>query len=118
MSAVSRRQIVQGVGAVGLALLAGCGRLPGQGQAPTPVKVHRLGWLVADAEPNEDLRQALGELGYVEGQHVVFEFARPRGTTSGCRRSPPSRFACPWICCSCWATRRPRPPSKPRPAFP
>src|SRR5688572_32063913 len=73
----SRRQLVQGAGAVGFGLLAGCGRWPGPGQAP--VKVHRLGWLVADAEPNEDLRQALGELGYVEGQNLVFEFRSAEG---------------------------------------
>jgi putative ABC transport system substrate-binding protein len=34
---------------------------------------------VADAEPNEDLRQALGELGYVEGQNLVFEFRSAEG---------------------------------------
>jgi putative ABC transport system substrate-binding protein len=76
---VSRRRFVQGAGVAGLGLLAGCGRWPGQGQAPTPVKVHRLGWLVADAEPNENLRQALGELGYVEGQNLVFEFRSAEG---------------------------------------
>jgi putative ABC transport system substrate-binding protein len=76
---LSRRRFVQGAGLAGLGLLAGCGRLPWQGQAPTPVKVHRLGWLVADAEPNENLRQALGELGYVEGQNLVFEFRSAEG---------------------------------------
>ena len=40
----SRRQFVQGVGAVGLGLVAGCGRLPGQGQPPPP-KVPTIGWL-------------------------------------------------------------------------
>jgi len=34
---------------------------------------------VADAEPNEVLRQALGELGYVEGQNLVFEFRSAEG---------------------------------------
>jgi putative ABC transport system substrate-binding protein len=61
-----------GMGAVGLALVAGCGRLPGQAQAPP--KVHRLGWLsAAGSGPAEEIRQALRELGYVEGRNVVFE---------------------------------------------
>jgi len=45
---VSRRQVVQGVGGVGLALLAGCGRWPRQ--APQP-KVYRIGYLSAQT-PN------------------------------------------------------------------
>jgi putative ABC transport system substrate-binding protein len=77
MTRVSRRRFVQGAGVAGLGLLAGCGRLPGQVPAP---KVHRLGWLVADgAAPSEDFRQALGELGYVEGQQVVSEFRSAEG---------------------------------------
>jgi putative ABC transport system substrate-binding protein len=81
----NRRQIVQGAGAVGLALVAGCGRLPWQGQAPPP-KVPTIGWLSqssgesADSlEPGpvenlEAFRQGLAALGYVEGQHVVIEY--------------------------------------------
>src|SRR5438067_8989066 len=38
----SRRRFVQGAGLAGMALLAGCGRLPGQ--AP-PAKAHRIGYL-------------------------------------------------------------------------
>jgi putative tryptophan/tyrosine transport system substrate-binding protein len=73
----SRRQIVQGT--VGLGLLAGCGRWPGQAQAQPPVNVHRLGWLMADGAPHEEIRQALGELGYVEGQQIVIEFRSAEG---------------------------------------
>jgi putative ABC transport system substrate-binding protein len=80
----SRRQVVQGVGAVGLGLLAGCGRLPWQGQ-PAPPKVPTIGWLrqlsgeatdSLEPAPDENLeafRQGLAALGYVEGQHVVIE---------------------------------------------
>ena len=87
----SRRQVVQGAGAVGLGLLAGCGRLPWQGQ-PAPRKVPTIGWLrqrsgestdSLEPAPDENLeafRQGLAALGYVEGQHVVIE---PRLTDPG-----------------------------------
>ena len=80
----SRRQFVQRVGAVGFGLLAGCGRLPWQGQ-PAPRKVPTIGWLrqlsgestdSLEPAPDENLeafRQGLAALGYVEGQHVVIE---------------------------------------------
>jgi hypothetical protein len=71
--AVSRRQVMQGAGAVGLGLLAGCGRWPGQAQ-PRP-KVHRIGWLgfnPPSAWP-EAFQQGLQALGYVEGQNVVIK---------------------------------------------
>jgi putative ABC transport system substrate-binding protein len=72
----TRRQFVQGVGTASLALLAGCGRLPDQAQAPA--KVARIGWLQAgavarDSGSLESLQQALRELGYVEGQNLVVE---------------------------------------------
>ena len=70
----SRRQFVQGVGAVGLGLLAGCGRWPGQGQAPT--KVYRVGYLGTDptAPEHEAFREGLQEYGYVEGQNLAVEY--------------------------------------------
>src|SRR5829696_4561136 len=79
---LSRRGFV--VGAAGLGLLAGCGRLPWQGQ-PAPRKVPTIGWLdqlsgestdslePAPVETLEAFRQGLAALGYVEGQHVVIE---------------------------------------------
>ena len=70
---LSRRQVVQGAGAVGLALLAGCGRLPGQ--APPARRIARLGWLRADraADRIEAVTQGLRDLGYVPGQHFTVE---------------------------------------------
>src|SRR5215207_4338174 len=80
----TRRQFVQGVGVAGLGLLAGCGRLPWQGQ-PAPRKVPTIGWLdllygestdslePAAVENLAAFRQGLAALGYVEGQHVVIE---------------------------------------------
>jgi len=72
---LSRRAFV--VGAAGLGMLAGCGRLPGQAQPR--VQVHRLGWLngtnpTANAPILGLFRQALGELGYVEGQNLTVEY--------------------------------------------
>jgi putative tryptophan/tyrosine transport system substrate-binding protein len=78
---VSRRRFVQGVGAVGLGLVTGCGRLPFPGQPPAP-KVPTIGWLSPESAdplerwPVENLdafRQSLAALGYVEGQNVIFE---------------------------------------------
>jgi putative ABC transport system substrate-binding protein len=81
MGTLSRRQFVAGagvvgVGAAGLGLLAGCGRLPGQ--APAPAKTARIG-VVYPGEPArhaaqyEALRQRLRELGYVEGENIILE---------------------------------------------
>ena len=81
MSALSRRQFVQGVGVVGL--VAGCGRLPGQ--AP-PAKVPRLGYLSGSPPPpagNVDtlhgFLQGLQDLGYIEGQNIVIEYRWAEG---------------------------------------
>src|SRR4051812_45735267 len=75
---VSRRQFVMGVGGVGvsaagLGLLAGCGRLPWQGQ--TPAKIPRVGFLsplplAAPPDYLEPFRQGLRELGYLDGQNI------------------------------------------------
>jgi putative tryptophan/tyrosine transport system substrate-binding protein len=79
-SRLSRRAFV--AGAAGLALVAGCGRLPWQGQ-PAPRKVPTIGWLdVEPADPADEpaavenleaFRQGLAALGYVEGQNVMLE---------------------------------------------
>src|SRR5438067_1764087 len=74
---ITRRQALLGAGGVGLGLLAGCGRLPFQQPPPTAVKVYRVG-VLNEMDPAtlpylDIFRQALGELGYVEGQNLVFE---------------------------------------------
>jgi putative tryptophan/tyrosine transport system substrate-binding protein len=70
VSTLSRRQVLQGAGVVGLALVAGCGRWPGQ----APAKVYRIGILhvAPPGSANIDaFRQGLRELGYIEGYDVV-----------------------------------------------
>jgi len=72
----SRRQVVQGAGAAGLALLAGCGRPPGQAQPPA--KVARIGFLASGSPDDPALyldafRQGLAELNLIEGQNVALE---------------------------------------------
>jgi putative tryptophan/tyrosine transport system substrate-binding protein len=73
---LSRRHVMQGVGAVGLGLLAGCGRLPWQVQAPA--KLPRIGYLgLGSSGPNpgvEAFRQGLRDLDYIEGQNIVVDY--------------------------------------------
>jgi putative ABC transport system substrate-binding protein len=79
-SPISRRQFVLGTGTAGLGLLAGCGRLPWQGEAPA--KVPRIGVLAfVTADPsdadNAAFRQGLRDLGYSEGQNITLEWRSP-----------------------------------------
>ena len=60
MTTYSRRQLVQGAGAVGLGLVAGCGRLPWQ--AEQQAKIPRVGLLAGTPPWAEVFRQALREL--------------------------------------------------------
>jgi putative tryptophan/tyrosine transport system substrate-binding protein len=69
----SRRAFV--VGAAGLGLVAGCGRLPWQAQPP---KVYRMGYLApvnetVDAPRFDALRGGLRDLGWIEGQNLIIE---------------------------------------------
>src|SRR5436190_15794444 len=85
---MSRRQFVVGVGAVGLGLVAGCGRLPGQAEAPA--KAPHIGVLsLFTADPsdvdNAAFRQGLRDLGYAEGQNITLEW---RASSSGVNQYP------------------------------
>jgi putative ABC transport system substrate-binding protein len=71
----SRRRLVQGAGLATLGFLAGCGQLPGQ--ARTSPKVPRIGVIAAIALDNPNMiafRDALRNLGYVEGQNLLVEW--------------------------------------------
>jgi putative tryptophan/tyrosine transport system substrate-binding protein len=73
----SRRHLVQSASAVGLGLLVGCGRWPGQ--AAPPARVYRLGILASGANPPDSaniqaLHEGLREQGYVVGQNVTVEY--------------------------------------------
>jgi putative tryptophan/tyrosine transport system substrate-binding protein len=88
MIPVNRRQFVQGAGVAGLGLLAGCGVLPGQVQAPA--KVSHIGVLtLVTADPsdvdNAAFRQGLRDLGYSEGQNITLEW---RTSSSGVNQYP------------------------------
>ena len=72
MARLSRRQFV--VGAAGLGLLAGCGRLPWQAQQPATVPRVGLLWASDASNPHyEAFRAGLRELGYVDGQNMRLE---------------------------------------------
>lgn len=86
---VTRRQVVAGVGAVGLVVLVGCNPL--SGPEPSPEKVYRIGFLWGDTTDEERgaptqnrpitaFRQGLRDLAYVEGQNLSIEW---RGTPAG-----------------------------------
>ena len=78
----TRRQFLRGAGAAGLALLAGCGRLPWQAQ---PSQTPRIGYLGDRTIPvfEEAFRQGLREHGNVEGQNIVIEWRFAEGSPEG-----------------------------------
>jgi putative tryptophan/tyrosine transport system substrate-binding protein len=78
---LSRRAFV--VGATGLGLVAGCGRL--LGQAETPPRVPRIGYLSFE-DPNrpvtpfeQNFQDALRELGYTDGRNITIEWRHMAG---------------------------------------
>jgi putative ABC transport system substrate-binding protein len=69
---LNRRQLVQGMGAAGLALMVGCSRSAAQTPPARIPRVGLLGLLTVPSLP-EAFRQGLRELGYIEGQNIVVE---------------------------------------------
>jgi putative tryptophan/tyrosine transport system substrate-binding protein len=73
---LSRRGFVLGAG--GLGLLAGCGRLPGKAEAPA--RVPQIGFLASSFGTSFPLFQdGLREYGYVEGQNIAVEYRHGEG---------------------------------------
>src|SRR4051794_1959446 len=72
-----RRRFIQGsLGVAGLAVLGGCGRLPWQAQPKMP----RIGFISAgSSERDPGFRQALEELGYIDGRTATIEWRDPAG---------------------------------------
>jgi putative tryptophan/tyrosine transport system substrate-binding protein len=76
----TRRHFVQGAGVAGLALLAGCGRWPGQQRAPGGPEIRRIGVLGDLSTARWDaVREGLRELGWVEGQNLAVEYRWTEG---------------------------------------
>jgi putative tryptophan/tyrosine transport system substrate-binding protein len=76
----TRRHFVQGAGVAGLALLAGCGRWPGQARAPGGTEIRRIGVLGDSPTARWDaFREGLRELGWVEGQNLAVEYRWSEG---------------------------------------
>jgi putative tryptophan/tyrosine transport system substrate-binding protein len=80
MSRYTRRQVVHGAGAMGLGLLAGCGRPPWQAPPPRLWRIGRMSvvnphgaWLTS---PNATVfTEELRGLGYVEGVNLIWDDA-------------------------------------------
>src|SRR3954465_11986815 len=82
MARLTRRQCMVGAGGAGLGVVAGCGRLPWQAEAPA--KVPRIGVLAfVTVDPsdvdNAAFRQGLRDLGYSEGQNLTLEWRSSGG---------------------------------------
>jgi putative ABC transport system substrate-binding protein len=95
VSTLSRRQLVQGAGTVGLGLLAGCGRWPGQAAPP---RVPRIGHLSSAGQGSgglESLRLGFQELGYIEGQHLLIEWRSAEGQPARMRELAAELVALP-----------------------
>jgi ABC-type uncharacterized transport system substrate-binding protein len=57
-------------------------------EAQQPKKVSRIGYLVSsdsitESSRSEGIRQALRDLGYVEGQNIAFEYRYAEGSSIG-----------------------------------
>ena len=88
---IERREFIALVGAGGLLLTAKVRRAWGQ----QPAKIPRIG-ILDDAPMWQPFRQALRELGYIEGQNIAMSTAMARGHQTGSQRSRPSSFAALW----------------------
>jgi putative tryptophan/tyrosine transport system substrate-binding protein len=77
---LSRRHVIQGAGTVGVGLLVGCGRWPGQAGPP---KVPRVGLLFnvgrRDGSSVEAIINVLRDHGYLAEQNTIIEFRSADG---------------------------------------
>jgi putative ABC transport system substrate-binding protein len=86
MTGLSRRAFISAIGAsaAGLALVDGCGLIPGQAPPKVPL-IGYMGGLSADNPEQqvviEGLRQGLREQGLVEGRDLTIEFRFTEGQT-------------------------------------
>jgi putative tryptophan/tyrosine transport system substrate-binding protein len=81
---LTRRQLVQGAGAVGLCLLAGC--MQPSSPSSRAQGMRRIGFFTGDAAASaaarytEPFRQGLHERGWIEGQNVVVDWHYGNGS--------------------------------------
>src|SRR5262245_9452964 len=81
MTTLSRRQFMLGAGVASAGLLAGCGRLPFQGQSQPPAPLPRVGIFggATTTAVLEPFWEGLREWGYVDGQNVLVEVRSAEG---------------------------------------
>jgi putative ABC transport system substrate-binding protein len=71
---LSRRHFVVGTGTAGVGLLAGCGRLPGQGQAEPRARMPRVGYLGPTGPFVQAFEEGLHDYGHVPGQNITVQY--------------------------------------------
>src|SRR4051812_50051666 len=92
---MSRRELVAGAGAVGLGLLAGCGRLPLPDRGQQPPRHTRIGTLGPTSRTTywDGFDQGLRERGYIDGQNIAIEYRWRKGGPNGPQSLPPGLVA-------------------------
>jgi putative tryptophan/tyrosine transport system substrate-binding protein len=88
---MKRRDFIALVGSGGLLLAAKMSRA----HAQQPAKIPRIG-ILDDAPMWQPFRQALRELGYVEGQNIAYEYRYGEGAPHRPQLSRRSSFAARW----------------------
>src|SRR4051812_21551176 len=71
---MSRRHPVVGAGTAGLGLLAGCGRLPGQGQVEPRAKMPRVGYIGPTGLFAQAFEEGLRDYGHVPRQNIAVQY--------------------------------------------
>ena len=108
----SRRAFVQGAGALGLGLLAGCGRWPLPSEAPQRSRAPRVGYLtpntqVVSKSRDEAFQQGLQEHGWVAGDNIIIEWRHGDGSAEPLRALAAELVALPVDVMVTWGAATP-----------